>query len=60
MAVVAVFASLSGWRLLAAPERFAAGRAPAIWTGVAVAVLAVSFLPLLGAAWTAAPGSPSP
>ncbi|MFF9120109.1 DUF6069 family protein [Streptomyces massasporeus] len=48
VAVVALFASLSGWGLLAAPERFAARRAPAIWTGVAVAVLAGSFLPLLG------------
>ncbi|MEV5101538.1 DUF6069 family protein [Streptomyces massasporeus] len=46
VAVVALFASLAGWALLAALERFGVRRA--IWTGVAVAVLAVSFLPLLG------------
>ncbi|MFD5911193.1 DUF6069 family protein [Streptomyces massasporeus] len=48
VAVVALFASLAGWALLAALERFGVRRARAIWTGVAVAVLAVSFLPLLG------------
>ncbi|MEU9225605.1 DUF6069 family protein [Streptomyces massasporeus] len=48
VAVVALFASLSGWGLLAALERFGARRAHAIWTAVAGAVLAVSFLPLLG------------
>ncbi|WP_322734534.1 DUF6069 family protein [Streptomyces ferrugineus] len=48
VAVVALLASLSGWGLLAALERFGARRARAIWTGVAGAVLAVSFLPLIG------------
>ncbi|MET9574244.1 DUF6069 family protein [Streptomyces sp. DT199] len=48
VAVVALFASLSGWGLLAALERFGVRRARAVWTGVAGAVLAVSFLPLLG------------
>jgi hypothetical protein len=45
---VALLASLSGWGLLAVLERFGARRARAIWTGAAVAVLAVSFLPLTG------------
>ncbi|MFD0020736.1 DUF6069 family protein [Streptomyces sp. NPDC058382] len=48
VAVVAVLASLSGWGLLAALERFAVRRARAIWTGVAGAVLAASFLPFIG------------
>ncbi|MCC9689499.1 MULTISPECIES: DUF6069 family protein [Streptomyces] len=48
VAVVALLASLAGWALLAALERFGARRARAVWTGVAVAVLAVSFLPLAG------------
>ncbi|GGV88543.1 DUF6069 family protein [Streptomyces massasporeus] len=48
VAVVALFASLSGWGLLAALERCGVRRARAIWTAVAGAVLAVSFLPLLG------------
>ncbi|MFE6095225.1 DUF6069 family protein [Streptomyces massasporeus] len=48
VAVAALFASLAGWGLLAALERFGARRARAIWTGAAGAVLAVSFLPLLG------------
>ncbi|WP_210594172.1 DUF6069 family protein [Streptomyces sp. GESEQ-35] len=48
VAVVALLASLSGWGLLAALERFGARRARAIWTGVAGAVLAVSFLPFTG------------
>ncbi len=48
MAVVALLASLMGWGLLAALERFGARRARAIWTGVAAAVLAVSFLPFTG------------
>ncbi|WP_337662453.1 DUF6069 family protein [Streptomyces sp. GESEQ-13] len=48
VAVVALFASLAGWVLLATLERFGVRRARAIWTGVAVAVLAVSFLPLTG------------
>jgi multidrug transporter EmrE-like cation transporter len=48
VAVVALLASLSGWGLLAALERFGARRARAIWTGVAGAVLAVSFLPFVG------------
>ncbi|MCC9710450.1 DUF6069 family protein [Streptomyces sp. MNU76] len=48
VAVVALLASLSGWGLPAALERLWARRARAIWTGVAGAVLAVSFLPLIG------------
>ncbi|MEV5201130.1 DUF6069 family protein [Streptomyces sp. NPDC053720] len=48
VAIVALFASLSGWGLLAALERFGARRARNIWTGVAVAVLAVSYLPFIG------------
>ncbi|MFZ4153186.1 DUF6069 family protein [Streptomyces pseudogriseolus] len=46
--VASLLASLAAWALLAALERFAPGRARAVWTGVAVAVLAVSFLPLAG------------
>ncbi|MFF0097130.1 DUF6069 family protein [Streptomyces canus] len=46
--VVALLASLSGWGLLAALERFGARRARATWTGVAGVVLTVSFLPLIG------------
>ncbi|MFE6398948.1 DUF6069 family protein [Streptomyces alboflavus] len=45
---VALLASLSGWALLAALERFAPHRARAVWTGLAGAVLAVSFLPFIG------------
>ncbi|MFF6914277.1 DUF6069 family protein [Streptomyces sp. NPDC012466] len=48
VAVVALLASLSGWALLAALERFGVRRARAIWTGAAGVVLAVSFLPLVG------------
>ncbi|MFJ7176135.1 DUF6069 family protein [Streptomyces massasporeus] len=48
VAVVALLASLSGWGLPAAPERCGARRAHAVRTAVAGAVLAVSFLPLLG------------
>ncbi|GHE40875.1 hypothetical protein GCM10018785_08020 [Streptomyces longispororuber] len=48
VAAVALLASLAGWALLAALERFAARRARAVWTGTACAVLAVSFLPLTG------------
>ncbi|MEU0217235.1 DUF6069 family protein [Streptomyces sp. NPDC006265] len=48
VAVVALVASLSGWGLLSTLERFGARRARAIWTGVAGAVLALSFLPFLG------------
>ncbi len=48
VAVVALLASLSGWGLLAVLERFGARHARAIWTGVAGAVLAVSFLPFIG------------
>ncbi|MEV6171847.1 DUF6069 family protein [Streptomyces sp. NPDC051954] len=48
VAVVALLASLSGWGLLAALERFGARRARALWTGVAGTVLAVSFLPFIG------------
>ncbi|WP_405504104.1 DUF6069 family protein [Streptomyces purpurascens] len=59
VAVVALLASLSGWGLLAVLERFGVRRARAIWTGVAGAVLAVSFLPFIGDAMEAAPGSAS-
>ncbi|MFJ4277037.1 DUF6069 family protein [Streptomyces massasporeus] len=48
VAVVALFAALSGWGLMAVLERFGVRRAHAIWTATAGAVLAVSFLPLLG------------
>ncbi|WP_219933724.1 DUF6069 family protein [Streptomyces sp. NWU339] len=48
VAVVALLASLAGWGLPAALERFGARRARAVWTGVAGAVLAVSFLPFIG------------
>ncbi|MER6999993.1 DUF6069 family protein [Streptomyces sp. NPDC000410] len=48
VAVVALLASLFGWGLLAVLERFWARRARAIWTGVAGALLAVSFLPFIG------------
>lgn len=48
VAVVALLASLSGWGLLAALERFGVRRARAVWSGVACAVLAMSFLPLVG------------
>ncbi|MEV5460280.1 DUF6069 family protein [Streptomyces cellulosae] len=43
-----IFASLAGWALLATPERFGVRHARAIRIGVAVAVLAVSLLPLAG------------
>ncbi|MGP3989238.1 DUF6069 family protein [Streptomyces sp. 3N207] len=46
--LVALLAALAGWGLLAALERFGVRRARAVWTGVAVAVLALSFLPLTG------------
>ncbi|MBM7443192.1 DUF6069 family protein [Streptomyces sp. HB132] len=45
---VALCASISGWALLAALERFGAPRARAIWTAVAGVVLALSFLPFIG------------
>ncbi|MFD7460498.1 MULTISPECIES: DUF6069 family protein [unclassified Streptomyces] len=48
VAAVALLASLSGWGLLAALERFGARHARAIWTGVAGVVLAASFLPFIG------------
>ncbi|MFE0421444.1 DUF6069 family protein [Streptomyces sp. NPDC058953] len=48
VALVALLAGLAGWGLLAALERFGVRRARAIWTGVAVAVLLLSFLPLTG------------
>ncbi|MDQ1051306.1 DUF6069 family protein [Streptomyces sp. V4I2] len=48
VAVLALLASLSGWGLLAALERFGARCARALWTGLAGTVLAVSFLPFLG------------
>lgn len=46
--VVALLVSLAGWALLAVLRRFAARRARAVWCGVAGAVLAVSFVPLVG------------
>ncbi|MEV5936529.1 DUF6069 family protein [Streptomyces sp. NPDC052079] len=48
VAFVALLASLAGWGLLAAFERFAARRARAVWTVTAGAVLAFSFLPFTG------------
>ncbi|MDX3530512.1 DUF6069 family protein [Streptomyces sp. ID05-39B] len=48
VASVALLAALAGWGLLAALERFWLRRARVVWTGVAVAVLAISFLPLTG------------
>ncbi|GGW96108.1 hypothetical protein GCM10010297_17470 [Streptomyces malachitofuscus] len=48
VAFVALLASLAGWGLLAALERFAARRARTAWTVTAGAVLAVSFLPFTG------------
>ncbi|MFE6930414.1 DUF6069 family protein [Streptomyces sp. NPDC057699] len=48
VALVALLASLAGWGALAALERFGVRRARAVWTGAAVAVLALSFLPLAG------------
>ncbi|WP_420823803.1 DUF6069 family protein [Streptomyces torulosus] len=48
VASVASLASLAGWGLLATLERFGVRRARTVWTGVAVAVLAVSLLPLTG------------
>ncbi|WP_329015587.1 DUF6069 family protein [Streptomyces sp. NBC_00690] len=48
VAFVALLAALAGWGLLAALERFWVRRARALWTGVAIAVLALSFLPLTG------------
>ncbi|MEU9609509.1 DUF6069 family protein [Streptomyces sp. NPDC048057] len=48
VALVALLVALAGWGLLAALERFGVRRARAVWTGVAVAVLALSFLPLTG------------
>ncbi|MFE5855928.1 DUF6069 family protein [Streptomyces sp. NPDC056500] len=46
--LAALLAALAGWGLLAALERFWGRRARALWTGVAIAVLALSFLPLTG------------
>lgn len=48
VALAALLAALAGWGLLAVLERFWRRRARAVWTGVAVAVLALSFLPLTG------------
>jgi hypothetical protein len=45
--VLALAASLLGWALLAALERVTS-RARPIWTAVALAVLAASFLPFIG------------
>lgn len=45
---VALLASLCGWGLLAALERFDVPRAHIIWTVVAAVVLVASFLPLTG------------
>ncbi|MFD9720777.1 DUF6069 family protein [Streptomyces sp. NPDC059076] len=46
--LAALLAALAGWGLLVVLERFWLRRARALWTGVAVAVLALSFLPLTG------------
>ncbi|MFH8619900.1 DUF6069 family protein [Streptomyces sp. NPDC017979] len=48
VALVALLVALAGWGLLAALERFGVRRARAVWTGAAVAVLVLSFLPLTG------------
>lgn len=48
VAVVALLASLAGWALLAALERFGPRHARAVWAVTAGAVLAASFLPLTG------------
>ncbi|MFC7743298.1 DUF6069 family protein [Nocardiopsis composta] len=45
-AVVSLLSALLGWALLAVLERFAGRAARWIWGVLAVAVLAVSFLPL--------------
>jgi hypothetical protein len=50
---VAVLASLAGWLLLALLERFTR-RARPVWTGVAIVVLLLSFLPIVGADTTTA------
>ncbi|MEU2676050.1 DUF6069 family protein [Streptomyces sp. NPDC007107] len=47
-ALVALLASLAGWGVLAALERFGVRRARTVWTGAAVVVLALSFVPLTG------------
>ncbi|MEU7895921.1 DUF6069 family protein [Nonomuraea sp. NPDC049152] len=47
IAVVTLVASLLGWALLAGLERLT-DRAAAIWTALALLVLALSFLPLFG------------
>ncbi|MEU5398039.1 DUF6069 family protein [Streptomyces sp. NPDC005963] len=46
--LAAFLAVLAGWGLLALLERLWSRRARAIWTGLAMTVLAVSFLPLTG------------
>uniref|UniRef100_A0AAU3H9R8 DUF6069 family protein n=1 Tax=Streptomyces sp. NBC_01401 TaxID=2903854 RepID=A0AAU3H9R8_9ACTN len=46
--VVALFASFLGWAVLAVLERYWIRRARTVWTWAAVAVLALSFLPLAG------------
>ncbi|MER6917252.1 DUF6069 family protein [Streptomyces sp. NPDC000594] len=48
VALAALPAALAGWGLLAALERFGVRSARAVWTGAAVTVLALSFLPLTG------------
>jgi hypothetical protein len=45
---VALLAGLAGWGLLAALERFARRAARRVWLGIALGVLALSFLPLTG------------
>ncbi|MEU7025910.1 DUF6069 family protein [Streptomyces sp. NPDC046275] len=48
VAFLALLASLAGWGLLAALERFGARRPRTVWAWAAGAVLAVSFLPFTG------------
>ncbi|WP_407564575.1 DUF6069 family protein [Streptomyces sp. 184] len=53
VAVLASAAALAGWGLLAALERFGVRRARTVWTAAAVAVLALSALPLTGGGMSA-------
>ncbi|WP_399498561.1 DUF6069 family protein [Streptomyces sp. P17] len=60
VAVVALLASLCGWGLLAALERFAVRRARAVWTGVAAPYWPCPSCRSSATAWTVAPGPPPP